>query len=131
MGTAAPGLGLGKIRQIAVNVRDLDRATSFYRDVLGFRLLFRVPTMSFFDCDGIRLMLGMPESGEHDHPASIIYYGADDIRSTHAALVDRGVDVLAEPHVVAKLDDVEIWMAFFRDSEGNVAALTSEMRTHA
>ena len=131
MGTAAPAIGLGRIRQIAVNVRYLDRATSFYQDVLGLRLLFRVPTMSFFDCDGIRLMLGLPESKEFDHPASIIYYAIDDIRRTHSALVEKGVEFLGEPHVVAKLDEVEIWMAFFRDTEGNIAALTSETRPRA
>jgi methylmalonyl-CoA/ethylmalonyl-CoA epimerase len=48
--------------QIAVSVVDLDRATSFYADVLGLRLLFRAPPgLAFFDCGGVRLMLSRPE----------------------------------------------------------------------
>ena len=62
MTATASRLGLGKIRQIAVNVHDLDRATAFYQEILGMPLLFRVPGMSFFYCDGIRLMLGIPEA---------------------------------------------------------------------
>lgn len=128
MTAAASTLGLGRIRQIAVNVQDLDRATAFYQDKLGIPLLFRVPGMAFFDCEGIRLMLGLAENAEFDHPASVIYYSTDDIRSAHRRLLERGVDFMADPHIVARLDGVEIWMAFFRDSEGNIAALTSEVR---
>lgn len=128
MTATASRLGLGKIRQIAVNVHDLDRATAFYHEVLGMPLLFRVPGMSFFDCDGIRLMLGIPEKDEFDHPASVIYYSTEDIHAMHQQLAGRGVSFMAEPHVVARMGDVEIWMAFFRDSEDNIAALTSEVR---
>ena len=128
MTATASKLGLAKIRQIAVNVHDLDRATAFYQDVLGMSLLFRVPGMSFFDCDGIRLMLGIPEKDEFDHPASVIYYSTDDIHAMHQQLVDRGVAFMGNPHVVARMGDIEISMAFFRDSEDNILALTSEVR---
>ena len=129
MTAAASSLKLGKIRQVAVNVHDLDRATAFYQGALGIPLLFRVPGMSFFDCDGVRLMLGLPEKAEFDHPASVIYYSADDVHGAHKQLAERGVAFIGDPHVVARMGDVEIWMAFFRDSEGNIAALTSESRT--
>ena len=39
--------------------------------------------MAFFDCGGIRLMLGVPDRPELDHPASIIYYKVDDIESVY------------------------------------------------
>jgi methylmalonyl-CoA/ethylmalonyl-CoA epimerase len=32
----------------------------------------------------------------------------------------------AAPHKIADIGDRELWMAFFRDSEGNVMALMSE-----
>jgi methylmalonyl-CoA/ethylmalonyl-CoA epimerase len=115
------------IKQIAVNARDLARATAFYRDTLGIRHLFDAPPqMSFFDCGGVRLMLGVAEKGEFDHPSSILYFGVDDIHKTHADLEAKGVKFRAKPHLVAKLPDREIWMAFFDDSEGNVMAITSE-----
>ena len=119
-------LGLARIGQIAVNAKDLERATAFYRDALGMRFLFQVPGMSFFDCDGIRLMLGVAESKEYDHRASILYFKVDGIESAHEVLVTRGVEVIREPALVADLGTHELWLCFFRDSEDNVHALMEE-----
>ena len=119
-------LALGRIGQIAVNAKDLERATAFYRDALGMRFLFQVPGMSFFDCDGIRLMLGVAESAEYDHRASILYFKVDGIEGAHAALAARGVEVIREPGLVADLGTHELWLCFFRDSEDNVHALMEE-----
>ena len=122
-----PDLHLSRIGQISVTIYDLDRAVAFYRDTLGMSLLFQVPPkMAFFDCNGIRLMLSLPEVPEFDHPASILYYKVDDIHAAHAALRERGADLRSEPHLVAKMPDHELWMAFLKDSEGNTLALMSE-----
>ena len=129
--SAQSGFGLSQIGQIAVNVKDLDRAVAFYRDALGMRPLFQVPKLAFFDCGGIRLMLSLPETPEFDHAASVIYYKVDDIRTAHAALRGRGVSFDGEPHVVARLPAHDLWMAFCRDPEGNVLALMSEVRKAA
>ena len=118
--------GLSQIGQIYVNVHDLKQATSFYRDTLGVKFLFEVPNMAFFDCGGVRLMLGVAEKPEFDHPASIIYYRVEDIQAAHATLLARGVQFDAAPHLIARLPDREVWMAFFRDLDGNVLALMSE-----
>ncbi|HEY3217388.1 MAG TPA: VOC family protein [Candidatus Eisenbacteria bacterium] len=121
-------LALSKIGQICVNVRDLDRATTFYGESLGMRLLFQVPKMSFFDAGGVRLMLGLPESPEFDHPSSVLYFKVDDIQGAYAALSERQVTFTDRPHLVAKLSDHELWMTFFKDTEGNTLALMSEVR---
>ncbi|MBX6362944.1 MAG: VOC family protein [Gemmatimonadetes bacterium] len=118
--------GLDRIGQIAINVHDVERATAFYRDTLGMRFLFRAGDMAFFDCGGVRLLLGTATSPEHDHPASIVYYKVDDIAAAHAELVARGVAFEQAPHVVADLGDRELWLAFFRDPESNVVALMAE-----
>jgi methylmalonyl-CoA/ethylmalonyl-CoA epimerase len=68
---------LGPIGQIAITVRDLERAVAFYRDKLGLPLLFQVPGMAFFDCQGIRLMLSLPEKSGEAY-SSILYYRAED-----------------------------------------------------
>ncbi len=120
-------VGINRIAQIAVNVHDVDRATAFYRDVLGLRFLFTVPRMAFFDCGGIRLMLGLPEKPEYDHPSSILYFDVPDIHAAHSTLVERGVAFEGDPHKVASLGEVDLWMAFFRDLEGNFHALYSEI----
>lgn len=121
------GPGLSKLAQIGIAVKDLPRATAFYRDALGLPLLFEVPKMAFFDCDGIRLMLAPPEKPEFDHASSILYFKVDDIVAVHATLAGRGVVFEDTPHVVAKLPDREIWMTFFRDPDRNLHAITSEV----
>lgn len=122
---------LGPIGQIAVNARDLERAVPFYRDTLGMKLLFQVPQMAFFDCGGVRLMLGIASEPAFNHPASVIYYRVPDIRAAHRTLAGRGVEFTSPPHFVAKLPDHELWLAFFRDPEGNTLALMSEVRAAA
>ncbi len=120
---------LATIGQISMNARDIARATAFYRDVLGLTFLFSAGTMSFFDCDGTRLMLGLPSGPEYDHPGSILYFKVDDIAATHEALAARGVAFKTAPHLVARLPDHELWMAFFGDTEGNTLALMAEVRS--
>jgi methylmalonyl-CoA/ethylmalonyl-CoA epimerase len=120
--------GLGAMGQIALRATDLDRAVAFYRDTLGMRFLFQAPPgLAFFDCGGIRLMLSRPEP-EFDHPSAIIYYTVADIQQARDTLVGRGVAFESEPHLIAKLPDHDLWMGFFRDSEGNLLALMSEVR---
>jgi len=109
-------------------VHDLDRAIAFYRDVLGMKFLFQAPPgMAFFDCDGIRLMLGVADRPELDHPASIIYYKVDDIERVYEIFKARGVEFVVPPHLVAPMPTYDLWLADFRDSEGNLLALMSEV----
>ena len=120
-------MNLAHIEQIAIPVRELARATAFYRDTLGMKLLFEVPpTLAFFDCDGIRLALSTSSDPMYDPPGSIVYYRVADIEAAHLDLEGRGVEFLQGPHRIAELGDVEIWMAFFEDTEGNTLAITSE-----
>jgi catechol 2,3-dioxygenase-like lactoylglutathione lyase family enzyme len=120
--------GLGTIGQIHVSVTDVDRSVAFYRDVLGIRFLFGVPgqPMAFFDCDGVRLYLGVPESEEF-RSRGVLYFTVQDIAEAHLALVDRGVTFRDEPHLVHRTEDRELHMAFFTDPDGNNLALMSEV----
>ncbi len=109
---------------IVSRARDLDRAVRFYRDTLGMPFLFQAPPqMAFFQCGPTTVMVGVPESPEFDHPASTIYYLVPDIDAAHATLRGRAVDFISEPHLVHRAADYELWLADFRDSEGNVLAL--------
>jgi catechol 2,3-dioxygenase-like lactoylglutathione lyase family enzyme len=118
---------LGTIGQIALTVSDIGRAVGFYRDSLGMKFLFQVPNLAFFDCDGIRLMLSLPEqSGEGSN--SVIYYKVADIQQVFRTLSSRGVPFEGEPHLIAKMPDHDLWMAFFRDPDRNLLALMSEVR---
>lgn len=128
MTATAGSFGLSRIGQIAVVVHDLSKAVAYYRDVLGMRLLFEIPPrIAFFDCAGVRLMLSLPESAEYDHPGSIIYYAVPDIQDAARELRARGVLFDSDPHIIGKLPQADIWMAFFRDLDRNVLALISEV----
>ena len=111
-----------------MRARDLDRAVDFYRDILGLQFLFKPsPKLAFFDCGGLRLMLSVPESPAFDHPGSILYFNVSNIDEGYQGLRTKGVNFRAEPHCIAKMEDREVWMAFFDDSEGNLLALMSEI----
>ncbi|HEY0781049.1 MAG TPA: VOC family protein [Thermoanaerobaculia bacterium] len=124
-----PFPGLTTIGQIAINAHDVERATAFYRDVLGLRFLFAAPGLAFFDCSGVRLMLSKAEKPEFDHPASILYYKVDDLEAACTALAERGVAIESAPHLIARMPDHELWMAFVRDSEANLLGLMCEKRS--
>jgi methylmalonyl-CoA/ethylmalonyl-CoA epimerase len=119
-------VALNSIGQIAILVKDVERATGFYRDKLGIKYLFAAGNIAFFDCGGIRLMLDKPEKAEMG--TSIIYFRVPDINLAHQQMKSRGVEFVDEPHLIAKLPDHDLWMTFFRDSEGNLLSIMSEVR---
>lgn len=118
--TASDNFGLAQIGQIAVPVGDIERAIAFYRDTLGMRFPFQAPPgLGFFDCAGVRLMLDAPARARNETCSSVIYYKVPDLQAAFEALSARGVRFEAKPHLIAKLPDHELWMAFFRDPDGN------------
>ena len=114
------------IGQIAIIVQDLDRAVQFYRDILGLPFLFAAPpSLAFFQCGGIRLMLTPPEGASASH-ASIVYYRVTDLALSHTTLTERGAVFDDAPHLIARMPDHELWMTFLKDSEGNTLGLMQE-----
>lgn len=121
--------GLTTIGQIAVPVRDIDRAVAFYRDTLGMTFLFQAPPgLGFFDCGGVRLMLDAPAFAASGLRGTILYYKVPDLELAYQTLSARGVHFLAGPHLIAKMPDHDLWMAFFSDPDDNTLALMSEIR---
>ena len=122
--------GLNVIGQIAVPVKDIDRAISFYRDTLGMSFLFKAPPgLGFFDCSGVRLLLDAAVEGQTEIRSSILYYKVEDIQQASRILKERGVVFESEPQLVAEMPDHDLWMAFFRDPDRNLLALMCEVRT--
>jgi methylmalonyl-CoA/ethylmalonyl-CoA epimerase len=114
-----------RIGQIHVNAHDLDRAVAFYRDGVGLPFLFQVPGMAFFRCGELTLMLGLAVEPEFDHLSSILYFDVADIEEAHRVMAGRGVGFRTGPHAVHREPERELWLADFRDSEGNTMALMS------
>jgi methylmalonyl-CoA/ethylmalonyl-CoA epimerase len=118
---------ISRIGQLSLVVNDLDRAVAFYRDTLGIALAFEVPNMAFFVCGGVRIMMTRPEKGSPTGN-SVLYFVTDAIETRHAELAAKGVRFEGEPHLIAKMPDHDLWMAFFRDPEENLMALMEEKR---
>ena len=113
------------LAQIALSVRDLPRATAFYRDALGLKHLFDAPGMSFFDVGGVRLMLSA-QGGEPGGKGTLVYFKVADLAAIHANLSARQVRFEQPPHVIARLSDREISLAWCTDPDGNLLGLMCE-----
>lgn len=117
---------LDTICQIALTVDDLSKAKAFYRDTLGMQFLFDAGAMTFFQCGSVRLLIGAGEQGSATGHGTILYFRVADIHGAHAALHAKGVTFLQEPHVVARMQTHDLWLAEFKDPAGNPLALMSE-----
>lgn len=122
---------LGALRQVGQPVADLDRAIAFYRDVLGLRLIANPGSLAFFDLAGVRLFMEKGPAGS----GSVLYFAVPDIHQARQHLESRGVGFVDAPHVIHRDADgtfgpagEDEWMTFFRDSEGNLLALSSRER---
>lgn len=127
MTTRPDGSALTAVRQIALTVSDVSRATAFYRDALGLSFLFSAgPTLAFLDVGGVRLMLAAPETGFTAGASSMLYFLVADIDAAHARLAERGVAFPSVPHFLAAMPDHDLWLDEFRDPDGNPLALMCE-----
>ena len=123
-----PDLSQSRIGQIAIVCKDVARATAFYRDALGLRFLFSAgPNLAFVDAGGTRLMLTTAE-GAFERGGSMLYFFIKDIEATCEQLAERGVAFIDKPHMIAKMPDHDLWLAAFKDSEGNPMAVMEEKR---
>ena len=119
-------LALGPIGQIGFAVSDVDRAEAFYGGVLGLKKLFRFGTLSFYDCAGVRLLLDQVAKPEDAIGGSPIYFRVPDIVLARKALEERGVPFVDRIHLVAPMEDHDLWMSFFTDPDGHMLALMME-----
>ena len=126
-----PADALNEIMQIAVTVTDIPRTVAFYRDKLGLPLLFQMPTMAFFQVGSVRLMFGLDENDKRETLSSAIYFRIADLPATVDALKARGIAFESDPHMIAKMPDHDLWLAFLRDPDGNPIGLMSEVRPTA
>jgi len=119
-------LELGPIGQISRSVSDIGAAERWYRDVLGLTHLYTFGKLAFFDCGGVRLFL--EEGPGAAQPQSVIYFRVPDIRAAHAQLREKGAAFESPPHLIHRhADGTEEWMAFFKDNEGRLLAIMSQV----
>ncbi|MDX6307699.1 MAG: methylmalonyl-CoA/ethylmalonyl-CoA epimerase [Nocardioidaceae bacterium] len=123
-----------KVAQIAQHAEDLERAAAFYTKLVGVEpaARFDPPGLVFFDLGGVRLLL------DKLAPSALMYLQVEDVRTSVEALRANGVEIDSEPHIIFHHDDEKIgpagtdeWMAFIRDSEGNLVGLVSHLSPSA
>lgn len=119
--------GITGIAQIALNVKDLDKAVAFYRDVLGLTFLFSAPpSLAFLQCGSTRMMLsGEPDPKVASRP--VLYYAVPDISAAFAAITASGAPAREEPKAIARVGTREVWLAFTEDPDGHLVGLMSEV----
>lgn len=118
-------ISLNQIGQIALIVDDIDKAEQFYEQTLGLRKLYRYGDLAFFDCASVRLLV--EKSNVQPIPGnSVVYFRTADIGLTTKALQSRGVNFVDTPHLIAPMEDHDLWMVFFKDPSGNLLALMQE-----
>ena len=119
-------LNLNQIGQIALPVADTARSEAFYEQVVGLRKLYRFGDLSFFDCAGVRLMLDKSANPDDIFSRGCIDFRCADIALTVDVLRRQGVTITSGPHLIARMDDHDLWMAFFNDPDGHALAVMQE-----
>jgi DNA-binding CsgD family transcriptional regulator/predicted enzyme related to lactoylglutathione lyase len=121
---------LGPIGQIARTVSDIEASRNWYELVLELPHLYTFGKLSFFNCNGTRLMLA--QEGEMNPKESTLYFKVADIADTHQKLLKKGVEFIAAPHKIhTHADGTEEWMGFFKDPEGRTLALMAQMKANS
>jgi catechol 2,3-dioxygenase-like lactoylglutathione lyase family enzyme len=116
------------ILQVAITVKEIDRATAFYRDVLGLPILMTAPNMAFFNCGGVRLYLSTGEGSQHTGGNSFLYFKTLGIAGFLADAETKNVSIHQEPQVIARMPDHDLWLMWIKDSEGNLLGIMEERR---
>ena len=128
--TPASIVHIEKIGQIALTVTDLARSRDFYERTLGMRFLFDAGSMVFFQCGDVRFALGA-ENADAPRGGTILYFKVEDLPAVHSHLAAQGVQFVQQPHLVARMPDHDLWLAFLHDPDKNVIGLMSEVRPPA
>jgi len=114
---------------ILICARDRERATAFYRDVLGLGFVSEDKFAVVLDVGGIMLRVStLADFVPHEH--SILGFRVQDVTATVKALRAKGVTFNIYPGF--KQDELGIWtvpggtthVAWFKDPDGNVLSIT-------
>ena len=108
-----------RVWDITFTVSDLERAVTFYEEVLGLTRKYQFSDYAGLDCGGLEIGLRPGRPAQEEAGAPCIDFLVRDVDATHRTLEGRGVRFLKEPHDAA-------WggrIAVFTDPDGNVLQL--------
>lgn len=105
-----------------------NEAKSFYKDILGLKLLSEDNYALEFDANGTLLRVTIVQDLK-PRPFTILGWNVDNILSVIKQLNDK--NIFCEQYDFLKQDDMGIWtspngskVAWFKDPDGNVLSLT-------
>ena len=118
-------LALNQIGQIALAVADVDRAEAFESkaSACGSSIASAISPSSIAPACGCCWKRHMTLRHQC---LGTIYFRVADIALAVAELNARGVPFTSPPHLIAKMDDHDLWKAFFTDPDGRTFALMQE-----
>ncbi len=119
---AAPPLLTG-ICQIALASADPGALVAFYRDTLGFPVLFETNGMTFFQSGATRLMIGAAQPGQQVGGDAILYFEPRDWSSAESALEAKGIAFLHPAQKLQEAPGRELMLRAFKDPEGHTLAI--------
>ena len=117
---------INRIEQIHLPVRNLKKATEFYRDTLGIDFMFQASNMAFFGIGGVRLMIGEINSPDQGPGSSIVYFNVADVRKASAELERKGIKFVGPVETVNRTPTHDLLLRIFKDPDGNHLALMGE-----
>jgi catechol 2,3-dioxygenase-like lactoylglutathione lyase family enzyme len=105
-----------------------EQAKTFYRDILGLKLLSEDNYALEFDANGIFLRITTVETFT-PQPFTVLGWNVDDISSIIKSLNDK--DIFCEKYDLPGQEDSGVWtsprgskVAWFKDPDGNVLSLS-------
>jgi len=117
------------LRQLAYVVSDVPQALAFFQQ-LGLSLLFQpAPQLAFIALGSVRIMLTQPQGAGAVGQNSVLYLQCQSIEAEYQRLLDIGVMGERPAQCVAQMPGHDLWLAFFRDPDGNLLALLEEKCT--
>jgi predicted enzyme related to lactoylglutathione lyase len=106
----------------ALNVRDLNRGIAFYRDILGFKLLYQMDEMGWCELEtevpGVNVGLSQVEEAGGKGGATLTF-GVSDIERARRQLEAKGVGFDGPTNVIEGM----VKLATFYDPDGNALML--------
>lgn len=122
----AKDLGFDGGLTCAMQCLDLGKAITWYEDILGFSLLYKVDEMGWCELAtpvaGVRVGLSQVETPEVKGGATLTF-GVSNIDSARATLEDRGVSFDGETQVIPGM----VSLATFYDRDGNKLMLYRDL----
>jgi len=109
------------VAQIGVVTTQPEKMIAFYRDDMGFPVLFEAGAMTFLRAGATTLMIGAVD--ERIEGDVIVYFEPDDWSAAEAHLLARGVVFERPAQVVQRQGEREHVLRPFRDPEGRLLYL--------